>query len=501
MVAQTGLSRRAVLKSSAGGSAFLAMSACGGAKSGGPNNNWIDGIETARRIKRGDVTAIDIVATAIERAKTINPAINAIAAETYDTAQVAAAEGRAGPFGGVPSFVKDLASVAGQPTQYGSRAFAKYVSDQQPPLVDAFFESGFISLGKSTTPEFGLTGTTESLLHGPTRNPWNLNHTAGGSSGGAAALVASGVVPVAHASDGAGSIRVPSSCCGLVGLKATRGRTPVARLSEAPPLELSSQGCVSRTVRDSAAFLAAITAASGEAGGNGIKMVTRPVSDRLRIGFHIRPAIGVDVAPEVEEATRKVAVLCEDLGHKVDEIDTPYDASFFSDMTLLFSAGAAQAVGEWTELSGKAPTYSHFEPLTFDLLRYYEAHKVSFESTVQRMSSFGPIYEAGFADYDIILSPTLARLPPEIGHLRTDLDWDTMYSRVTAFSPFTPAQNVAGTPAISLPLSQAPGGLPIGAQFSAKSGGDELLLALAYELEEASPWIERQPPLFAKFEG
>ncbi|MEO0398763.1 MAG: amidase [Pseudomonadota bacterium] len=493
------LSRRGLLKSSAGASAFLTMASCGGARAPVTGDDWIDGVETAARIKSGDLTAVEAVSAAIDRAKTVNPAINALVADTFDSARSAAAEGRAGPFGGVPSFVKDLTDVIGQPTHYGSRAFKGYVAERQSAFADAYLASGFISIGKSATPELGITATTEPLSHGPTRNPWNLNHSAGGSSGGAAALVAAGVTPIAHASDGAGSIRIPASNCGLVGLKSTRGRLPSGRLGDGPPLELSVQGCLSRTVRDTAAFLAAISAAAGSE--KPIRMVTGPARARLKIGFHIDPVVGVDVAPEVVAAVRQAAVLCEDLGHEVEEIATPYDASFAGDMKIYFAGLVAGGVAEWSQMSGRAPTYSDFEPLTFDLVRFYEAHKSQMPAVTGRLVDYARVFDGAFGEKDILLSPTLATPAPEIGFLRTDLDWETMWSRVLSVAPFTQAQNVAGVPAISLPLAQTPGGLPIGAQFTARSGADEMLLELAYELEEAAPWIDRKPPLFAGGEG
>ncbi|MEL7486933.1 MAG: amidase family protein, partial [Pseudomonadota bacterium] len=245
-----------------------------------------DAVETALRIRNGDVTALEAVDAAIARAEAAEPKINGVVTETFEAARAAAATA-SGPLGGVPTFIKDLADVAGVPTRAGSRAFASYVPQAQPPFIDDIETLGLVSLGKSATPEFGLTATTEPLSNGPTRNPWNTDHSTGGSSGGAAALVAAGVVPMAHASDGGGSIRIPASCCGLVGLKASRDRYRAVRDESQTPVRLSIQGVETRTVRDQAAFLASMEASQAildKGGLTPVGLVSGPSTKRLKIG-------------------------------------------------------------------------------------------------------------------------------------------------------------------------------------------------------------------------
>jgi len=456
---------------------------------------WIDAVETAARVRDGAVTASAAVGAAIARAEALDPKLNAIVTPTFDLARQAAAAKPAGPFAGVPTFVKDLTDVAGQPTGYGSRAFAQYVADSQPPFVDALFATGAVSLGKSATPEFGATATTEPLSDGPTRNPWNTDHSTGGSSGGAAALVAAGVVPIAHASDGGGSIRIPASCCGLVGLKPTRGRMPAHSNGETPPIELSVPGVLSRTVRDTAAFFAAMEAPRD--GVSPMGLVEGPATTRRKIAFFTASPAGTPVDPEVGETIEGAAELCADLGHDVEEVKTPFDAGASEDFLIYWAAGVAQSVAQWEEMAGRPATYTDFEPGTLSLVRHYEVHKALFEKAVHRLSTFGRIYDAAMADRDILLSPVLAAPPPPIGYLRTDIAFEIASERIAAYAPFTPFQNVAGAPAISLPLGMSAAGLPIGAHFAARPGADAILLQLAFEIEEAAPWAGRTPPVWA----
>ncbi len=457
----------------------------------------IDAVETVRRLREGEITIVEVVSAAIDRAKSVNPFTNAIVTNSFDDARRAAAAGRTGAFAGLPTFIKDLTDVKGQPTQYGARAFAGNIAASQPPFTDAMDQLGVISLGKSATPEFGLTATTEPLAHGPTRNPWNVDHSVGGSSGGAAALVASGVVPMAHASDGGGSIRIPASSCGLVGLKPTRARLPSPWLRPAPPIEISTPGVVSRTVRDTIAFYAAMEAVAPPSlpliGGD-----LQPVERRLKIGFFTDGPTGYPVDPDVVEAVTAAAAICEAAGHTVEAIATPFDASPVDDFMLYWAGQARQAVSGWEKATGRRAGYDEFEPFTFGLVRHFETNRSGFDKAVRRLKTFEAMYEKKLGDFDVFLSPVLSTPPPRIGHLRTDVAFDVAFERVMAYAQFTGGHNLSGAPAISLPLGQSTDGLPIGAMFAAKKGQDKLLLELSLELEEAAPWIARRAPLFGK---
>ena len=455
----------------------------------------IDAVETARRITDGEITALESIEAAIERAERVNPLINAIVTETYDAARERAAQEPGGPWWGVPSIMKDLTDVVGVPTGYGSRAFAGYVPEKQYPFVDRFFELGLISLGKSSSPEFGLTATTESLRDGATRNPWNLNHSVGGSSGGAAAVVAAGIVPVAHASDGGGSIRIPASCCGLVGLKTTRHMFPdAADLSEVA-LHLSVPGVVSRTVRDTAVFLSMMEAIDDKVGPR-IGLVTGPNKERRKIGFYTDASMGYAVSPDVIEATRKVASRCEELGHEVVEIDPPFGGAGADDFMTYWSAGAHRAISNWEAMTGKKASYENFEPMTFGLASNFERNKDQIDDIIARLKSVEASFEA-MEGFDVLLSPVVAAPPPELGYLSTDLPYEEAMDRLLPYASFTGMFNVAGAPSMSLPLSQSSAGLPIGAMFSAKKRNERILLEIAYELEEVYAWSKTSPRVYA----
>ena len=496
--------RRSALKQGAGAAALaLGGASCGRSRQQAAEENlsMIDAVETALRISRGDLTATEATAAAIERAERIDPLLNAIVTETFDAARVRAealdADKSGGPWRGVPSFVKDLNNVVGVRTGFGSRAFAEYVADHQFPFVDKFFANGLVSLGKSSTPEFGLTATTEPLAEGPTRNPWNLDHSTGGSSGGAAALVAAGIVPIAHASDGGGSIRIPASCCGLVGLKPSRGRIPSASDQSAVPLVISVHGVVSRSVRDTAAFMAMTETSTEESGLPEVGLVTGPSDKRLKIGFYTDAPAGTPVAPDVVAAIEGAAQQCAALGHEVIEISAPFNAALNEDFLLYWASGAQNAVARWEEMAGRRAGYDDFEPLTMGLIAHYERGKGQMEQAVNRLLSFEGVYARAFGDFDVLLSPVLAAAPPEIGYLATDHLYDLVLERVVAYAGFTGLHNVAGAPAISLPLGQSEKGLPVGAMFAAKKGEERTLLNLAFELEEAAPWGAVRPPVYA----
>lgn len=478
----------------AGGAAAALGAADAKAKGAADPLAAMDAVETAQRIKAGTLSAAEATEAAIARAERINPQIHAIVNASFDRARAQAKSAPTGVFGGVPTFRKDLNDLPGVPTEFGSRAFKGFVPSDNPyPFFKRFDDMGFVYLGKSSTPEFGLTATTEPLNHPASRNPWNTDHSTGGSSGGAAALVASGVVPVAHASDGGGSIRIPASCCGLFGLKVSRGRNPSAFDERGMPIVLSVHGVVSRTVRDSAAFFAAM-----DAKGDGlpeIGLVSGPSSKRLKIGFFTAAPQGTPVDPRIVKATERAAKLCADLGHAVAEIAPPIDASPADDFLLYWAAGAARSISEWEKAAKKRAGYGDFEPLTMSLAAHYEVNRARMDAAVARLSQFPAIFDAAFGSYDMLLSPVLAAPPPPIGYLSPTLAYPVAIERLLTYAAFTGGVNLAGTPAMSVPLNWADG-LPVGAHFMARRGQERMLLELAFELEAAAQWAKKRPPVF-----
>jgi len=446
-----------------------------------------DAVEIARRIRVGEITSGEAVEAAIARAERVDPMLNAIATPLFEGAREEANFTAPGAFRGVPTFVKDTDEVAGAPLLFGSRGLPREPSTKSSAFVDQYLSLGLINLGKTTTPEFGLTGTTEGLLHGPTHNPWKRGFSPGGSSGGSAALVAAGAVPLAHANDGGGSIRIPASCCGLVGLKPSRGRMAEVEGSNLLPVRIIHQGMVSRTVRDTAAFCHGAEQYRRNARLPEIGHVTAP-GRRLRIGCFVEIGEGTPAHPECVGAARDAAVLCESLGHHVEEIAIPFDDRFHEDFFLLW-ATMAFAITRF----GKRLMHPEFdkravEPFTEGLARHCKDNARAIPEAIVRLRRFARRHDRWFDDYDALMNPTLAAPPPEHGFIGPEVPFDIALERLKWFIPFTPVQNVYGGPAVSLPLSESSGGLPIGVQFAARLGAERTLLELALELEAASPW-------------
>jgi amidase len=448
----------------------------------------------AARIRSGEITASEALEAAIARSERVNGELNFIAAPLYEYGRTRAQQELSGPFAGVPTLIKDLMPMTGQPTRYGSRAFANFVPDQQPPYMDALLAAGLVPFGKSTTPEFGLTATTETLLGGATRNPWDTTRSSGGSSGGAAVAVASRVVPIAHASDGGGSIRIPAACNGLLGLKPSRGRTIVAG-SPDPGLQISVNGCVSRSVRDTAAWLATTEASGAGATFPPVGVVTGPSTQRLRIIVDIPNALGNDPDPEVRAAVESAAELCRSLGHQVRERRAPVDgAQFSADFILLWANGALEVVNLVRSMApAGAPLDALLEPLTLELAAHAQAQgPAALEAAIARLRAVETQYASMFTDADIYLTPVLGAPPVPLGQIDGGKGM-AVFATLSEYVGYTPLQNVAGAPAMSVPLAWSQGGLPIGVHFSAANGQERRLLELAYELEQARPWASRRP--------
>lgn len=447
--------------------------------------SW-DAVETRARIEAREVTPREVIEAAITRAEAASH-LGAIVVDTFDEARAAHPTG---PWAGVPTFIKDLAQVKGVPMGWGSRAAGHYISKRTDPSLARFFATGLVSLGKSATPEFGLTATTEPLHRPPCRNPWDPSRSTGGSSGGAGCLVAAGVVPVAHASDGGGSIRIPAACNGLVGLKPSRGRFDMDG-SHLLPVNVAVQGIVSRTVRDTIAFFAAFESTPGSLPPIG---PVRPQPARkLRIGVFVEPPLGTPVDPQHRDAALAAGALCASLGHHVESIPCPFSAQSTEDFLRFWGS-----LGWLYAHIGKLLTHPGFiaadlEPWTLGMSDYFSRDLTTSLRAIRRLRRLTQRYVEVIAPYDVLVCPTLGEPPPPIGHLRTDQPFDLIHERLTRFAAFTPIQNAAGAPAISLPLSRTREGLPIGIQFAGKIGDENLLLSLALSLEAAQPWPSMAP--------
>jgi amidase len=411
-----------------------------------------------------------------------------------------------GPFGGVPFLIKDSGPFArGAVFRLGSRAIRGAVADTDHELMARFRAAGLVTLGQTTAPEFGLSFATEPVLHGPTRNPWAPGRGVGGSSGGAAALVAAGAVPMAHANDGAGSIRVPAAACGLVGLKPSRGRTPSGPATGEVAFGQTYEFALTRTVRDTAGLLDAVSAPNhGEK--HQAPPPVRPFArettvhpGRLRVALSVRPWSGVPVDPEVVAATETVGALLEWLGHPVETARPEFDAEDVVESLMLSGIAAGLAVLRGGR--GRRPDPSLLEAVSRAFIREAEATTAMDVLTMldaqHRVAR--PIGLFFAHRYDVLVTPTLGQLPAPHGTLDYDNpahDARGWLRTIFAYGPFTAPFNASGTPAISLPLGQSRAGLPIGVQLAAGYGREDLLLRLAAQLEEAAPWRDRQPSLF-----
>ncbi|WP_332773424.1 amidase [Phenylobacterium sp.] len=458
----------------------------------------LDATAQAALVRRKEVTAAELVEAAITRIESLDPVLNAVVSRGFDQARARAATSIAGPFGGVPYLIKDLVEYPGLPHRSGSRMTSGVASSFRSDYMARTDAAGLIVLGKSATPEFGLIPTTEPLLGPPTRNPWNIAYSPGGSSGGSAAAVASGMVAFAHASDGGGSIRIPASCCGLFGLKPSRGRQPPSRRETRTP-DLSVEHCLSRSVRDSATLLALTEAVGSSAGLPPVGLVSGPSKRRLRIGWYLTDMSGRQPDPEVARAIRATARLCADLGHEVVESRLPFSgAAFLDHFKVVWSAGAAGVVAGYRARAGREPDETVLEPFTLAFARYFAAQAPDrLPAALAHLGGVEQACHAYFGQFDVLLSPVLAKPSVPIGHLAPTVPFDELWDRMVAYATYTPWQNVAGVPAMSVPLFRSSVGLPIGSQFTAGLGQEATLLNLAFELERARPWRAHWPKTVA----
>jgi len=469
---------------------------------------FLDATAQADLVRRKEVKAIELVDAAIDRIERLNPTLNAVVTPMYDLARKAASGPLPdGPFAGVPYLLKDLlAEYAGVRFTEGSAFLGDYVPDHDSELVARLKRAGLIVLGKTNTPELGILPTTEPRLFGPAHNPWDTGRTPGGSSGGSAAAVAAGLVPMAHGNDGGGSIRIPASCCGLFGLKPTRGRNPLG-----PDLGdimggLVAEHAITRSVRDSAALL---DATSGPDLGDPYwaPPPERPFLQevganpgRLRVAFTTEAATDVQVHPDCAAAVRDAAALCADLGHEVAEAAPAIDGQVMMQAFItLWSAGTAWTVDDFARRTGRTPAPDLFEPLTWALQEMGRQHSASaYLLALQDLQRVSRDVARFFLDYDIWLTPTLGEPPVPLGTFDSPPENPLQgLFRAGAFVPFTPICNITGQPAMSVPLHWNADGLPVGTHFIGRFGDEAILFRLASQLEEARPWADRRPPVSA----
>ncbi|MGL4540943.1 MAG: amidase, partial [Polymorphobacter sp.] len=463
----------------------------------------LDGLAQAALVASRQVTAAELLESAIARAEAVNPRLNFMAQKLYDRARKAPVA--AGPFAGVPFLVKDLhVDIAGERAGEGSHLWDGYVPAVNSTLFDRYEAAGLVTFGKTTSPELGLTVTTESAAYGLTRNPWDPSRTSGGSSGGAAVAVAAGIVAMASASDGGGSIRAPASCCGVFGLKPSRGRMPSGPQRTEGWLGMSIAHAVTRSVRDSAALLDAThgielgSRYAAPAPATSFLAATTLAPGKLRIAMMLSPPTGVPVDPEVIAATRATGKLLEDLGHHVEEAQPPLDgAGVAAAFVAVLGVCTAADVDGRAAARGRPIGDGEIEAVTS--MFAHIGRKTSGSEIVAANDKFqqAAIIMAQFMTrYDVVLSPVLGKPPIKLGLI--DLsppEMDRWTAEITSFSPFTALYNQTGQPAMSVPLAASSTGLPIGMMFAGRYGAEALLFSLAAQLEAAAPWADKRPQL------
>ena len=465
-----------------------------------------DGLDLAKLVKNGDVSVQELAALALKAAERVNPHINAII-ETYDDAPNATVND--GPFSGVPFLRKDLfVEEAGRLNENGSRLWKGYRSEADSWLTTQFRQSGVNIIGRTTTPEMGLSGSTESLHTGKTRNPYNLELMAGGSSGGSAASVAAGVVPLAHASDGAGSIRIPASACNLVGLKPSRGRVNAAPASGVQPYDFAVNFVVSRSVRDSAAMLDAL---QGSEPGAYVEIVQpeRPYLQELdqplaplRVAFTHAQWGPMSTESELVALTQQTAIHLEQQGHQVTEDTITYNYDeYLHAMVVLWSIGMDVFHDESAAMFGRKVDETTLEAVT--LAQYHWAKTLTmndYQLAIDVINQVNRESALFFEKYDLLLTPTLSRVPQPIGYYSQDnseLNFQEFFRRCDDSMAYMPLTNFTGQPSISLPLGMSSAGLPLGMQFISRFGDEATLFRIAAHFEQAMPWVNRKPETFA----
>jgi Asp-tRNA(Asn)/Glu-tRNA(Gln) amidotransferase A subunit family amidase len=465
---------------------------------------WYDALGLAELVRKGSVSPSELLDAALARVSALNPRLNAVVMQFEARARAEIAAGLPdGPFRGVPFLLKDLhAHLAGTPLTFGSRLFAKHVSDRDSELVLRYRRAGLVIFGRSASPELGLTCATESLLWGVTRNPWNLERTSGGSSGGASAAVAAGILPAAHASDGGGSIRIPAACCGLFGLKPTRARVPMGPHAGEGWGGMSTAHALTRSVRDSAALLDAVQGRDLGAPYCApaperpyLEEVTR-APGRLRIAVQTETFNGAETDSECAQAARDAARLCESLGHEVEAAVLAVDREALGRATQVLIGANVQATCEdAAAAAGVTLGGDHVEAVTLAMIQAARAASgADYARAVRAIHAASRAVEAFFTRFDVLITPTLGMQTARVGELALSNAPDASYGQKLARCiGYTSLFNSSGNPAMSVPLATARDGLPLGVQFAGRFGDEALLFRLAAQLEAARPWFERRP--------
>lgn len=465
-----------------------------------------DGLGLAELVKNRQVKPEELIQLSIKAIKALNPDLNAVVSILEEEAMNEITAGLPeGDFKGVPFLIKELVLHAKNvPISMGSRLAEDTVFPIDSELMARFRKAGFVTVGTTATPEFGYNAATEAVIYGPTRNPWNLNHSPGGSSGGSAAAISSGITPVAHANDGGGSIRIPASCSGLVGLKPTRGRIPAGPYNSEPLNGIAIEFALTKTVRDTVFLLDAVSGPDigcygwPETPSDEYKQVIKKPVKPLKIAWSGKPATGVPVNDEVIKALHETVLLCEDLGHTVVEATPTYDVEPFSLATLrIWTANIYHMIEGAAKLSGRTPSEHNIEAAIWQCYLYGKDMKASeLLEAIDTNAMVSRQVGHFFTEYDVLLTPTMASLPVEIGFLNANnpsLDAKQWTEQIFTYAPFTNLFNTTGQPAISLPLKMSRNGLPIGMQFTGRFADEATLLQLATQLEMALPWKARKP--------
>lgn len=451
----------------------------------------LDTVGLVEAIQSQQVSIPEVVDAAIARIEKVNPEVNGLAYADFDRARMQARDPRGGYFAGVPTMVKDNSAVAGTPTQNGSDAYTAPTAHADGDYARLYHATGLLTLGKSQLSEFGFTPTAEHARLGSVRSPWSTEHPAGASSAGAAAFVASGALPIAHANDGGGSIRIPASVNGLVGLKPTRGRIPSDKELRQMPVQVVADGVVTRSVRDTAAFFREAERVYRNRALPPVGEVSGPSRDRLRVAVVTRSPDRAST-PEVREQTLKTAALLEGLGHHVEELDPPVPNYLTEDFITYWSFLSLFVMQTGRRVFGASYEPAKHDGITLGFAKLARRRMPMLPLAIARLRASQRLTARVFKQYDVILTPTLATATPKLGWVGADVDFDTRLERLRDWVVFTPLHNATGDPAISLPLAKTSDGMPLGMMFAAAAGRDARLIELGFELEQAQPFARIQ---------
>jgi amidase len=445
-----------------------------------------DAVALAQLVSAGDVSVEELTAAAISRARAVDPELYAVAFALYEQPRLASTS--SGALYGVPTFIKDNTDVAGVPSNHGSEAYTARPAKKDGAYASQYMSTGMTVLGKSRLPEFGLNASTEFMTQEPTRNPWNTGYSVGASSGGSAALVAAGVVPIAHANDGGGSIRIPAACAGLVGLKPSRHRHIDGEQAHLLPINMISEGVLTRSVRDTAAFFAAAEDHWRNPALPPVGLVHGPADRQLRVALVLDTINGTIVDEQTRAAVERTAAVLEKAGHVIEPITVPFTDQFAADFLQYWGLLADLAASTGKLTFDRSFDGSKLDGLTLGLRRHHRANLRHTPGALRRLRKAAAAYATMFTRHEVVLSPVLAHVTPPIGHLSPTLPFEELIDRLTRYATFTPLNNITGSPGISLPMGLATEGVPIGVQLSAAYGDERTLIELAYLVEEAQPF-------------